>query len=652
MSNQRFIELSSSYRNRTLYPNPAEFEVSFVANNTITHSETIRGVYNKTPIISSINSSQDTVINGVVEYLFQNLITTNSIFFDNSSGVVTLTNQATIPFTTINLINVPIIITDTQTNNIIGITTIISTITVGLYLIVTFSSLVPLLDGYLNYIYTSCLDMGTVSGGTNSTIIINSLMTPYSNVFNYYLGCQINLYTVGSPLLSSSTIRLYNPSVNTFFITESLSFLPVSTMYFTITVNSIVLPGIDLCGKTLLDYDQSYLNYYIVNESQSSGTSIISSRILSFSDISRLVTVESSFSYNIYDRFSIRRSLPNEFLTTISAPVYQGIVTNQINTTIYVSGLTSSANYNGFQIDINGYPQNIISSSSISNTELLLQDSLIIAGVPPFSIPFTITPIFKRVDPYQPISLQNCIFLPSTANRQDNYYTGRYIYIYPNQVTNNQITTLQNIKGSCLYIQSYIGNGYNACFVINVDTPEVISNTIYPSYTNTRLQSIQIGTSINIVSFYQNNAIPLNYTGSTVSQSQQVAYEISLLSLTLPNITLITGSNIAYYPYVYVEFTVTTQSSSQTIYSNNPKSNKAIFLIPIRDIRFKTQTPFIKLRSSMSQTVKFKPNDSLRFSVYLPDGKLFKTITTDYYSPSMPNPFIQINALFGINRIA
>ena len=649
MSNQRFIELSSSYRNRTIYPDPAEFEVSFVANNIITHSETVRGVYNKIPIISSINSSQDTVINGVIEYLFQNLITTNSIFFDNGSGVITSTNQATIPFTTINLINVPIIITDTQTNNIVGITTIISTTNIGLYLIVTFSSSVSLLDGYPNYTYTTSLDMGTVNGGTNSTIIINSLMSPYSNVFNYYLGFQINLYTVGSPLLSSSTISSYNPSVNTFFITQALSILPTSTMYFTITTNSIVLPGIDLCGKTLLDYNQSYLNYYIVNESQSSGTSIISSRILSFSNTLRLVTVDSFFSYNIYDKFSIRRSLPNEFLTTISAPVYQGIVTNQINTTIYVSGLTSTANYNGFQININGYPQNIISSSSISNTELLLQDSLIIAGFP---ITFTITPIFQRVNPYQPISIQNCIFLPSTANQQDNYYTGKYIYIYPNQVTNNQITTLQNIKGSCFYIQSYIGNGYNACFVMNVDTPEVRSNTIYPSYTNTRLQTIQIGTSINIVSFYQNNAIPLIYTGSTVSQNQQVAYEISLLSLTLPNITLTTGSNIAYYPYVYVEFTVTTQSSSQTIYSNNPKSNRAIFLVPIRDIKFKTETPFIKLISSTSQTIKFKPNDSLRFSVYLPNGKLFKTITTDYYSPSMPNPFIQINALFGINRIA
>ena len=52
----------------------------------------------------------------------------------------------------------------------------------------------------------------------------------------------------------------------------------------------------------------------------------------------------------------------------------------------------------------------------------------------------------------------------------------------------------------------------------------------------------------------------------------------------------------------------------------------------------------------MTQTVKFRPNDSLRFSVYLPDGKLFQTVMTDYYSPSSPNILVQIDALFGIKR--
>lgn len=53
----------------------------------------------------------------------------------------------------------------------------------------------------------------------------------------------------------------------------------------------------------------------------------------------------------------------------------------------------------------------------------------------------------------------------------------------------------------------------------------------------------------------------------------------------------------------------------------------------------------------MTQTVKFKPNDSLRFSVYLPDGRLFQTIQTDYLSPYPPNIRLQIEAIFSIRRM-
>jgi hypothetical protein len=141
-----------------------------------------------------------------------------------------------------------------------------------------------------------------------------------------------------------------------------------------------------------------------------------------------------------------------------------------------------------------------------------------------------------------------------------------------------------------------------------------------------------------------------------VSQSESVAYEINLINLTLPNITITNGSRTAFYPYVYVEFTNTgspSTSSKQIIYSNNPNSYKALFLVPITDLSDPLRTPFIKLDAGgMTQTVKFKPNDNLRFSVFLPNGKLFQTVMSDYYSPSPPNPLVQIDAVFGIRRVA
>ena len=64
-------------------------------------------------------------------------------------------------------------------------------------------------------------------------------------------------------------------------------------------------------------------------------------------------------------------------------------------------------------------------------------------------------------------------------------------------------------------------------------------------------------------------------------------------------------------------------------------------------------TPFVKMSGrSMTQTIKFKPNDCLVFSVFLPNGKLFETVANDFYCPSGTNPFVQIDALVGIDRVA
>jgi len=98
--------------------------------------------------------------------------------------------------------------------------------------------------------------------------------------------------------------------------------------------------------------------------------------------------------------------------------------------------------------------------------------------------------------------------------------------------------------------------------------------------------------------------------------------------------------------------TASSSSSKNVIYSNNPHSNRALFLVPITDINDPQRSPFIKLDAgSMVQTVKFKPNDCLRFSVFLSDGTLYQTIMSDYYCPSAPNQLVQIDALFGIRRL-
>ena len=53
----------------------------------------------------------------------------------------------------------------------------------------------------------------------------------------------------------------------------------------------------------------------------------------------------------------------------------------------------------------------------------------------------------------------------------------------------------------------------------------------------------------------------------------------------------------------------------------------------------------------MTQTLKFKPNDNLRFSVHLANGELYETVLKDNVGPLAPNPLVQISALFSITRL-
>lgn len=163
---------------------------------------------------------------------------------------------------------------------------------------------------------------------------------------------------------------------------------------------------------------------------------------------------------------------------------------------------------------------------------------------------------------------------------------------------------------------------------------------------------------VQVLSFDHDNEVPLNYTGSTVSQNQMVCYEIELLSLVLPNIPLDNniGGLIAFYPYLYVELSNVSAPSSGNrgiIYSNNPNANCALFRVAIDDTPTPTISKFIKIDGNGAvQTVKFKPNDNLHLRVFLQNGKLFETQTNDTTPPLPPDPFVQISAQFMILRVS
>jgi hypothetical protein len=160
---------------------------------------------------------------------------------------------------------------------------------------------------------------------------------------------------------------------------------------------------------------------------------------------------------------------------------------------------------------------------------------------------------------------------------------------------------------------------------------------------------------INIVELNYDNFSPLDYNGTMVSTNEVVCYEMQIVSVTLPNRGLLTGSIIAFYPFVYVQIENATSPSrvaTNIIISNNPPSNKAIFTVYVPQVNNPEDQKFVTLIGGDRQIVKFKPNDNLRFSVYLPDGTPFQTLLPDTLSPYPPDPSLQVHAVFSLSRVS
>lgn len=160
-----------------------------------------------------------------------------------------------------------------------------------------------------------------------------------------------------------------------------------------------------------------------------------------------------------------------------------------------------------------------------------------------------------------------------------------------------------------------------------------------------------------LLQYSYDNYNPLLFNGSQLSHQSAGCYEIELLNLILPNNVLDTysGKRITFYPYVYVELSNRSSGMSAAnnlIYSNNPHSNRMTFRVPVDDVGRVEQTSYIKIDGDgMVHSMKFKPNDTLFFSVHLPDGSLFKTTQIETAGPLPPNQEMQISALFSIRKV-
>jgi hypothetical protein len=225
-------------------------------------------------------------------------------------------------------------------------------------------------------------------------------------------------------------------------------------------------------------------------------------------------------------------------------------------------------------------------------------------------------------------------------------------------VTGNSIVSL-GFTGDSSYIGNFIAVYQNPPgYTGPVTDPEIsqILSTNDQYFTTTPFAyTPSVASPAEVLGFNYDNVSPFVYTGTNVSQNQPSAQEITLNSLTLPNVTLANGGRIAYYPYVYVEIENVSSTGSgnrNLIYSNNPNTYKAVFKVPITDLNHPQNSPFVKLTGNgMKQTITFKQNDDMRISVKLPNGDLFQTSSSDTDNGQSPNPLLQISAIFGMEKL-
>jgi len=252
------------------------------------------------------------------------------------------------------------------------------------------------------------------------------------------------------------------------------------------------------------------------------------------------------------------------------------------------------------------------------------------------------------------------VVLSSSSETKGGYYDGCLL---------NIISSTSGNTRSFRRIVQYWGN--------DSDTPV---GKAYHARLESALPGIPaIGDTYEILTFSKDNCDHLNAIGSVVSANRYSCYEVSLISIILPNVFLNSGSFISpdpsvsnagsrlvFHPYIYVQLENITSPLTYTrgLYTNNPSGNKALFRIPITDVPTLTTSQFLRLSSNMLQVIKFKPYDNLRLTVFLKEGEIIKFIdsTPDVIQlypvppsypiiPAPPDPTLQITAVFGIRNL-
>ena len=159
--------------------------------------------------------------------------------------------------------------------------------------------------------------------------------------------------------------------------------------------------------------------------------------------------------------------------------------------------------------------------------------------------------------------------------------------------------------------------------------------------------------SFSIIKFTRDNRVFMR-GGTDHTRTVIDEFEITLTNLILPNRPLkcSKGGYITEYPYVYVRFSNPAIFKPNYFLSNSPHTEGVTFRVPITNFVDDQTTDFVTLvAGDMTYTTMFTFSEDIHFEVTLPDGSIFETIETDFFSPLSSNTNLQISAFFEIRKL-
>lgn len=628
-----YLLISSTYRDRLLYPNPADFTVPFGAINNV--NDNSFSVFNTTnPVTNSFPKYNN---------CWTNYHSVNPMKFKTS--IVSLTG---------NLVSVD----ENVNTDLLGISNPNTQDPIVFHQ--TVEQCYDILKGFFLQIEVDGVTYSRLIEGYDPITLTIYLRTPFPTFEIDYEGYSIDIY-------NSFSLDPRAVPNSQFFLTINGDFLRNSPLIYYSSDIFIYNINKNEFRKTI-QYDSTFHKYEIEKPFSRTVRDITDQFLLfgsatsSFCGNLTLLPNSSFYTYVPSSTLSLNRGsgyksgmlvrLVSEQDTGDSFHVFE---LNSVN----VSGQIDQASFRVIEIGNQTLRQGFYYTIQPIHSTQVTQFATI--QVISMSVVFKVQ--FKNENPL-PSSLVGAYFFPIVMSQQ-YALSGEQLHLQPNGtiIAKNKTSTSidllesQTQNGVCGIKDVISNNDYTYIVTQQYSTMkklDILANAVVQN----KIPDFATGiTNFLILNFNGDGVVPLNYTGSQITNSQMSCYQLSVTSLILPNVILQSTSGLltSSYPYLFVEIsneTLPSSGNTDIIYSNNPYATKATFICPTLDVNNPETTKFIKIGSgSGSQIMKFSPFDNLKVKITLPNGQIFKTELDDNLIPNSPNPRIQMTLLLEIVKI-